>query len=47
MAELNYTIREVEQACEEIRELVRRFCGGEIRQDILTQDHPWMSLAPA
>ena len=37
---------DVEQACAKIQELVQRFCGGRVRQDLLTQSHPRMSLAP-
>jgi DNA/RNA-binding domain of Phe-tRNA-synthetase-like protein len=35
---------DVEQACTEIQDLVRRFCGGQLRCDILTQSHLRMSL---
>ena len=35
---------EIEQACEDIVELVERFCGGKLRYEILSQDHPRMKL---
>jgi DNA/RNA-binding domain of Phe-tRNA-synthetase-like protein len=35
---------EIEQACKEIVELVRQFCGGDIRYELLTQDHPRIPL---
>jgi DNA/RNA-binding domain of Phe-tRNA-synthetase-like protein len=35
---------EVEQSCGEILELVRRFCGGQARQELLTEAHPRMRL---
>lgn len=37
---------DVEQACAELQELVQRFCGGQLRRDILTQSHPRMPLTP-
>jgi DNA/RNA-binding domain of Phe-tRNA-synthetase-like protein len=37
---------EIEEACAEVAELVQRFCGGSIRIDYLTADHPRISLAP-
>lgn len=36
---------EVEQACEEIAGLVRRFCGGRTRSDILSAGNPRLLLA--
>ena len=36
---------EVEQAGEEIIELVRRYCGGRVRFGLLDQEHPSVSLA--
>lgn len=35
---------EIEQACREIMELVTRFCGGSARIEMLTRDHPGISL---
>jgi DNA/RNA-binding domain of Phe-tRNA-synthetase-like protein len=35
---------EVEQACGEMVELVERFCGGETRREILSENHPRMEL---
>ncbi len=37
---------EVEQACAELQELVRRFCGGQLRRELLTQIHPRIPLTP-
>jgi DNA/RNA-binding domain of Phe-tRNA-synthetase-like protein len=37
---------EIEEACAGVVELVERFCGGSIRIDYLTADHPRVSLAP-
>jgi DNA/RNA-binding domain of Phe-tRNA-synthetase-like protein len=37
---------DVEQTCAELQELVQRFCGGQLRRDILTQSHPRMPLTP-
>ncbi len=36
---------EIEQACGEITELVARFCGGHVRHELLTQDHPRISIS--
>lgn len=38
-------VEEIEQACREIAQLVTRFCGGRARHELLTRDHPAMSLA--
>jgi DNA/RNA-binding domain of Phe-tRNA-synthetase-like protein len=35
---------EVEQACQEIRELVGRFCGGRSRSEVLSQSNPQIGL---
>jgi DNA/RNA-binding domain of Phe-tRNA-synthetase-like protein len=35
---------EVEQACEEIKHLVGRFCGGRLRYALLSQRHPRIGL---
>jgi DNA/RNA-binding domain of Phe-tRNA-synthetase-like protein len=35
---------EVEEACAGLQELVLRFCGGRLRQDMLTSAHPRMPL---
>jgi DNA/RNA-binding domain of Phe-tRNA-synthetase-like protein len=35
---------EVEQACEEIMELVGRFCGGRLRYELLSQGNPRIGL---
>jgi DNA/RNA-binding domain of Phe-tRNA-synthetase-like protein len=40
------TRHEIEEACEEVAELIQRFCGGTVRIDYLTADHPRISLAP-
>ena len=37
---------EIEAACDEVAELVRRFCGGQTRVDFLTATTPRISLAP-
>ncbi len=37
---------EIEAACAEVAELIRRFCGGTSRIDYLTVDNPRISLAP-
>lgn len=39
------TVPEVEQACEEGMELIRLFCGGSTRYEILSADNPSMKLA--
>jgi len=36
---------EVEAVCGELEVLVRRFCGGEFRREILCASQPRMSLA--
>jgi DNA/RNA-binding domain of Phe-tRNA-synthetase-like protein len=41
------TPAEVAAACQEIAGLVERFCGGRTRWEILSADHPRMSLRPA
>jgi DNA/RNA-binding domain of Phe-tRNA-synthetase-like protein len=38
------TPEEVERACGEMVELVERFCGGETRREILSENHPGMGL---
>jgi DNA/RNA-binding domain of Phe-tRNA-synthetase-like protein len=38
---------EVERACEEIVELVKRFCGGASRWEILSETNPGLELFPA
>ncbi len=40
------TRAEIQGACAEVAELVRRFCGGTSRVDMLSADHPRISLAP-
>lgn len=37
---------EVEKACDEVIELVGRFCGGQARYEILSENHPsiWLGL---
>ena len=37
---------EIEMACAELADLVRRFCGGKVRIDYLTAETPRISLAP-
>jgi DNA/RNA-binding domain of Phe-tRNA-synthetase-like protein len=39
------TPADVEQACGEIVRLVGRFCGGRVRCELLSQDHPRMPLS--
>ena len=39
-------LSDVEQACADIEALIQRFCGGSVRQEVLTPGHPRMSLAP-
>ena len=36
---------EIEQACEDIMELVGRFCGGRLRCELLSQSNPRIGLA--
>jgi len=36
---------EVEEVCREAMELMRRFCGGQMRYEILTRQNPRMALA--
>jgi len=36
---------EVEQTCAEVVDLIRRFCGGELRVEILSEQNPKISLA--
>lgn len=38
------TVTEVEEICEELADLTRRFCGGRMRCEVLTREHPRMSL---
>jgi DNA/RNA-binding domain of Phe-tRNA-synthetase-like protein len=38
------TTAEVETACRELMSLLERFCGGRIRWEILTRDHPRLGL---
>jgi DNA/RNA-binding domain of Phe-tRNA-synthetase-like protein len=40
------TRREIQDACAEVAELIQRFCGGTSRVDMLSADHPRISLAP-
>ncbi|MCE1253812.1 MAG: hypothetical protein LWX83_09715 [Anaerolineae bacterium] len=35
---------EIEKACQEVIDLVTRFCGGQARFEILTQEHPSIRL---
>lgn len=35
---------EIEEACNEIAELVQRFCGGECRCDVVSRENPRVSL---
>ena len=35
---------QIEQACKEIIELVKRFCGGTLHYELLTQDNPSLRL---
>jgi len=37
-------VSEVREACSEIAELIRRFCGGDCRQEILTGENPRIRL---
>ncbi len=37
----------VEGICAEVMELIARFCGGRLRYEILSQEHPRMKLAEA
>jgi len=39
-------VEEVEQVCELLSGLVTRFCGGKIRWELLTAEHPALNLAP-
>lgn len=39
------SISDVEKICQEISELINRFCGGRIRHEILSQQNPKISLA--
>lgn len=39
------TPREIEEACREIVELVGRFCGGQMRQELLSADTPRIALS--
>ncbi len=36
---------EVKQICQETGELIQRFCGGRVRYEILSRDHPVLELA--
>lgn len=36
--------QEVEQICQEVSQIIRHFCGGRTRYEILQVDHPEMSL---
>lgn len=38
-------LAEVEHICQEACELVQRFCGGRVRYEILSRDHPALELA--
>ena len=38
------TVAEVEETCREVAALVERFCGGRTRWEILSAEHPGMSL---
>lgn len=38
------SMAEIEMICQEAGELIHRFCGGEIRYELLTQEHPQMRL---
>lgn len=40
------TRSEIEEACQEVADLVHRYCGGTIRIDYLTAETPRISLAP-
>ena len=40
------TPAEVEQACGEVVDLIRCFCGGELRVEMLSEQNPRISLAP-
>jgi hypothetical protein len=40
------TRADVEAACVEVAELIKRFCGGSTRIDYLTAETPRISLAP-
>lgn len=37
-------VSEVEQACREVMELIERYCGGNARHAVLTQDNPTIRL---
>jgi DNA/RNA-binding domain of Phe-tRNA-synthetase-like protein len=41
---LPVTPQEVEQICAEITSMIGQFCGGEIRSELLSQEHPRMKL---
>jgi hypothetical protein len=36
---------EVEQTCQEVVDFIRRFCGGELRVEMLSEQNPRISLA--
>jgi DNA/RNA-binding domain of Phe-tRNA-synthetase-like protein len=40
------TVAEVEETCQEVAALVERFCGGRTRWEILSAEHPSLSLGP-
>jgi DNA/RNA-binding domain of Phe-tRNA-synthetase-like protein len=37
-------VAEVEEVCRQVMDLVRRFCGGRTRYEILTREHPRLKL---
>jgi DNA/RNA-binding domain of Phe-tRNA-synthetase-like protein len=41
---LPVTPQEVEQICAEITSMIGQFCGGEMRSELLSQEHPRMKL---
>jgi DNA/RNA-binding domain of Phe-tRNA-synthetase-like protein len=38
-------VSEVDEICRQVMDLIRRYCGGRIRYEILTRDHPRMKLS--
>jgi len=38
---------EVEEVCREVEELVTRFCGGHVRHELITREHPRIGIGPA
>jgi DNA/RNA-binding domain of Phe-tRNA-synthetase-like protein len=38
-------VSEVDEICRQVMDLIRRYCGGRIRYEILTRDHPRIKLS--